>query len=36
MILDRLKNNGDMKIEYKLQSKRNKYTSLDYINNVLL
>ncbi len=32
MILDRLENNGDIKIEYKLQNKRNKYTSLDYIN----
>ena len=32
MIFDRLENTGDIKIEYKLQNKRNKYTSLDYIN----
>lgn len=32
MILDRLKNNGNINIEYKLQNKKNQYTILDYIN----
>ena len=32
MIIDRLANNGDIKIEYKLQNKKIKDTILDYIN----
>ena len=32
MILNRLENNGEIKVEYKLQNKKNQYTILDYIN----